>query len=101
MSVVHLQLEDLENTVVDEEEEEEELDEAIEEAYSFDDDVWYDDYWSQTTWNDVWGDYSCEDLFDYDLSGLGFDNDEPPGTDDWPFVNIYGNCKTCSAYVID
>jgi hypothetical protein len=23
------------------------------------------------------------------------------GDDDWPFINIYGSCKTCEAYILD
>lgn len=47
------------------------------------------------------GEYACEDLFDYDLSGGTFNADEVPGDDNWPFVNIYGNCKKCEAYIVD
>ena len=53
-------------------------------------------------WDSVWGDYACEDLFDSDISGQSYDPATPAGGDDeWPFVNIYGSCKTCEAYVLD
>ena len=53
-------------------------------------------------WNSVWGDYACEDLFDSDIDGKSYDPTTPAGGDDeWPFVNIYGSCKTCEAYILD
>jgi hypothetical protein len=31
-----------------------------------------------------------------------YDPNTPAGGDDeWPFVNIYGSCKTCEAYILD
>ena len=43
----------------------------------------------------------CQDLFDNDMSGQVFDDSQMPGSDDWPFLNVYGNCKTCEAYILD
>ena len=79
----------------------EELYDEEEEIYSFDDDMYYDEYWGQTSWDDVWGEYACEDLFDSDIGGQTYDQNDPPGSDEWPFVNIYGNCDTCDAYIVD
>ena len=118
--------EDLEEDVEEEEAENEELEEEVEEeseeleeyeeyaeeleeevvdmedyTYYYDDDMMADSYWDETNWGDVWGDYACYDLFDYDMSGSTYDADEAPGSDDWPFVNIYGNCKKCDAYIVD
>mmetsp|Transcript_12563 Transcript_12563/g.29736 ORF Transcript_12563/g.29736 Transcript_12563/m.29736 type:complete len:688 (-) Transcript_12563:183-2246(-) len=95
-------------------EEEEEIEEEYEEAY-YDEDDWYwdeypsyydDDYYEDEYWNydweSIWGDYACEDLFDADISGQSYDPNTPAGGDDeWPFVNIYGSCKTCEAYILD
>ena len=64
-------------------------------------DYYYDEYWGATEWNDVWGEYACEDLFDSDMNGESFDASIPPGDDGWPFINIYGNCNTCEAYIVD
>mmetsp|Transcript_1446 Transcript_1446/g.1978 ORF Transcript_1446/g.1978 Transcript_1446/m.1978 type:complete len:562 (+) Transcript_1446:343-2028(+) len=91
------ELGEYEDYVEDEDEEIEEL----EEGYYFDDDDYDDEYWQETTWDSVWGEYACEDLFDQDLSGQSFDETKPPGSDEWPFVNIYGNCDTCEAYIVD
>jgi hypothetical protein len=45
---------------------------------------------------------SCEDLFDSDVGARAYDPNTPAGGDDeWPFVNIYGSCKTCEAYILD
>jgi len=91
------------------EEENEELQEEVEELeeeneelqnYYFEDDVFGDDYWV-TDWSSIWGDYACYDLFDTDLEGMEYDSDTPPGDDGWPFVNIYGSCKSCTAYLVD
>ncbi len=87
---------------------EEELEEEFEEEWywdeypsSYDDDMFEDEYWSYD-WDSVWGDYSCEDLFDADISGQTYDPNQPAGGDDeWPFVYIYGSCKTCEAYILD
>ena len=50
----------------------------------------------------MWGDYACEDLFDSDVGFRTFNMDTPAGgDDDWPFINIYGSCKTCEAYILD
>jgi len=90
-----------------EEEYEEEVYEEEEEWYwdeypeNYDDDSYEDDYWDYD-WDSVWGDYACEDLFDSDIGGQTFDPNTPPGgEDEWPFVNIYGSCKTCEAYILD
>lgn len=45
--------------------------------------------------------YSCEDLFDEDTAGMSYDTATPAGTDDYPYINIYGSCKTCEAYILD
>ena len=46
--------------------------------------------------------HSCEDLFNEDRSGKTYDATKPAGGDDeWPYINIYGSCKTCEAYVLD
>ncbi|KAL7576432.1 hypothetical protein ACA910_018234 [Epithemia clementina (nom. ined.)] len=95
------ELEEYEENTDYESEEAEALDEVIEQQYSFDDDMYTDAYWGATSWDDVWGEFACQDLFDGDLSGLSVNYEEPPGSDDWPFINIYGNCNTCEAYVID
>ena len=46
---------------------------------------------------------SCSDLFASEIQGQYMDDSDPPGgdSDDWPFINIYGSCKTCDAYVLD
>ena len=44
---------------------------------------------------------SCEDLFEEDTYGMTYDTSVPAGTDDYPFINIYGSCKTCEAYILD
>ncbi|KAG7359106.1 hypothetical protein IV203_015695 [Nitzschia inconspicua] len=68
---------------------------------SYDDDWFEDEYWDYD-WDSVWGEYACEDLFDSDVGMRTFDPNTPAGgDDDWPFVNIYGSCKTCEAYVLD
>lgn len=45
--------------------------------------------------------YSCQDLFDEDTSRLNYDTSVPAGTDGYPYINIYGSCKTCEAYILD
>jgi hypothetical protein len=41
-------------------------------------------------------------LFEYDIGGQTPDPTTPAGGDDeWPFVNIYGSCKTCEAYILN
>lgn len=111
--------EDLEEDLEEEEEEVEEESEELEEyeeyteeleeevidmedyTYYYDDDMMYDEYWDEMDWDNVWGDYACYDLFDYDMSGSTYNADEAPGKDDWPMVNIYGNCNKCEAYIVD
>lgn len=33
--------------------------------------------------------------------GLTYDMSTPAGEDDYPYINIYGSCKTCEAYILD
>jgi hypothetical protein len=42
-------------------------------------------------------------LFDGDTQGETYDATIKPGQDgdDWPYINIYGSCKTCEAYILD
>jgi hypothetical protein len=41
-------------------------------------------------------------LFDEDTTdGMNYDTSVPAGTDEYPYVNIYGSCKTCEAYILD
>lgn len=96
--------------VEDYEEYAEDLTEALEEEYEqdyyeyyYDDDYYEDSYWSTQDWNSVWGDFACADMFSFDNFGSNdaFNATTPPGDDGWPFVNIYGNCKTCEAYIVD
>lgn len=95
------------------EEEEEEIEEEYEEEEydndywywdeypdSYDDDFYEDEYWSYD-WDNVWGDYACEDLFDSDVGSKTYDMNTPAGEDDWPIINIYGSCKTCEAFILD
>ena len=84
-----------------EEEEEADIEELDEEMYDFDDDYYESGYWAETQWGGVWGEYACEDLFYSDVEEQTFDENDPPGNDDWPFINIYGNCDTCDAYIVD
>ena len=37
------------------------------------------------------------------MEGKSFDDSVKPGSDqeDWPYINIYGSCKTCEAYILD
>ncbi len=86
----------------------EELTEALEDEYAkeytyyYDDDYYEDSYWDTQDWNSIWGDYACVDVFTFENFDNGLYNaTTPPGDDGWPFVNIYGNCKTCEAYIID
>lgn len=72
---------------------------AIENLF-FDDDFFEDQYWNYG-WESVWGDYACSDLFDNDLEGKTFDANEAPGGDDWPFINVYGTCNSCKAFLVD
>lgn len=74
---------------------EEELD------YEYEDDYYGSDYWDYD-WDSVWGEYACEDLFDQDVDSLApFDPESPPGSDDWPTVQIYGSCRSCDAFLMD
>jgi hypothetical protein len=71
-------------------------------AYSYDDKVFEDDYWQKQDWDSIWGEYACEDLFSGDLDGVqGLNMNTAPGDDQWPTVNIYGSCSTCTAYILD
>jgi len=88
---------------IEEEYEEEEYDEWYWDEYpdSYDDDFYEDEYWDYD-WDSVWGDYACEDLFASDVGSRTYDVNNPAGGDDeWPFINIYGSCKTCEAYILD
>lgn len=91
--------------------------------YQFDDDMYEDDYWN--TYNSqqtsLWGEYSCQDLFNQqqymDLTNPYDPTIPPPGyintnnntsnnqkkddTNNWPTIQIYGNCLSCTAYIID
>ena len=79
--------------------------ENMEYQYYYDDDLYYDSYWDEQDWDSIWGEYVCTDLFSEDLeAGPGsYDPDTEPGLDgdDWPFINIYGDCLTCEAYIVD
>jgi hypothetical protein len=89
---------------------EEEMEEEIEEEEewywdeypdSYDDDYFEDEYWDYD-WDSVWGEYACEDLFSNELGARTYDPNVPAGGDDeWPFVMIYGSCKSCEAYILD
>lgn len=88
---------------IEEEYEEEEYEEWYWDEYPeyYDDDFYEDGYWDYD-WDSVWGDYACEDLFSTDVGSRSYDINAPAGGDDeWPFVNIYGSCKTCEAYILD
>jgi hypothetical protein len=68
------------------------------------DDGWFDDaYWSSYDWTDLWGEYSCGELFTMDMEGFDvtYDYTEVPGNDSWPYVTIYGSCNSCDAYLVD
>jgi len=105
--------EELEDEVEEEEEENEELEDEEEEledeeeelyydsVYGFNDDNFEDDYWSGNNWDETWGDYQCQELFEKDLPSIEYDPNTPPGDDESPFVNIYGKCNSCDAYLID
>jgi len=91
-----------------EEEEVDELEDEVEEeyyynqkSYSFEDDSYEDEYWSGNNWDETWGEYECQNLFDTDFKSQTFDSNTPPGNDEMPFVNIYGKCNSCDAYLID
>ena len=40
-------------------------------------------------------------MFEYDLEGSTYEEDERPGDDGWPYLNVYGNCDTCEAFIVD
>lgn len=69
-------------------------------TYEYDDDLYTSTYWSYD-WESVWGQFACQDLFDEDTMGLTYDTSVPAGTDGYPYINIYGSCKTCEAYILD
>lgn len=97
------EIEELKEELLEEEEEEveEELENEIA-AYSFDDDSFEDDYWVNQNWSSTWGDYQCNGLFDFDFGDEDtYDESVPPGDDSWPFINIYGKCNSCDAYIVD
>lgn len=80
----------------------EELEEELEYTYYYDDDIYEDMYWDEQDWESIWGEYACADLFSADLAEQeAYDPDQPAGEDDWPFVNIYGDCKTCHADIVN
>ena len=98
--------EEVDEEVIDEYEDyTEDLEDEVEEGdytYYYDDDMFYDGYWDEQDWDQVWGEYACEDLFAADLTEEGaYDRDTPAGQDDWPFVNIYGNCEDCTADLVN
>lgn len=86
--------------------EEEDLDTEIENI-NYGDDYYDAEYWASYDWAGIWGSYSCEDMYNYDLDTLTFDPDTPPnveasnGKESWPTMNIYGSCNTCNAYIMD
>lgn len=94
---------ELEDEVDEVEEENEILQDYIYNSYTYDDDLYADDYWQTSDWESVWGEYACEDVFEADLAARTFDQDTAPGGEDdqWPYINVYGDCKTCSAYLVD
>ena len=83
----------------------EDLEEDVEDMeyqYYYDDDMFADGYWDTQDWDSVWGEYACEDMFEGDLQGAdAYDPDTEPGSDEWPYINIYGDCKRCEAYIVD
>lgn len=40
-------------------------------------------------------------MFDEDAADLNYDASIEAGKDGYPYVNIYGSCKTCEAYILD
>lgn len=76
-------------------------DEGVDQSYNYDDDQYDSNYWSYD-WDSAWGDYGCNKLFDSDIEGQTHDPSIPAGADDsWPYINIYGSCKNCDAYIMD
>lgn len=78
-----------------------ELEDETEAEYYWDDDYYYDTYWDELSWDDIWGDYECEEMFEYNLDESTYDESTPPGDDGWPYLNVYGNCDTCEAFIVD
>jgi hypothetical protein len=76
-------------------------DEIDQGGYKYDDDYVQDTYWNQMDWSSVWGDYECFNLFNSNLDGTSYNPDVAPGADGWPFLNVYGDCRTCQAYIVD
>lgn len=103
---------DEEDTMEDIDETEEQIDETEaqldadglnwdEATFEYDDDMYENEYWNYD-WDSAWGDYGCGDLFDSDIAGQLHDPAIPAGAEDnWPFINIYGSCKHCDAYIMD
>jgi len=70
-------------------------------TFEYDDDIYENEYWNYD-WDSAWGEYGCGDLFDSDIEGQVHDPSIPAGSEDsWPFINIYGSCKHCDAYIMD
>lgn len=69
-------------------------------SYSFEDDFFEDEYWSYN-WDNAWGNYACNDLFDTDLENIEYDESTPPGDDNFPFVNVFASCRSCKAFLVD
>lgn len=70
-------------------------------SFEYDDDMFENEYWNYD-WDSAWGEYGCGDLFQTEISGQVHDPSIPAGNDDsWPYINIYGSCKYCDAYVLD
>ena len=40
-------------------------------------------------------------MFEYDLEASTYEEDTKPGEDGWPYLNVYGNCDTCEAFIVD
>ena len=40
-------------------------------------------------------------MFEYDLEGTSYEENTKPGDDGWPYLNVYGNCDTCEAFIVD
>ena len=55
----------------------------------------------QNDWMYIWGDYQCTEMYEYDLEGSTYEEDAKPGDDGWPYLNVYENCDTCEAYIVD
>lgn len=104
VEVLESENEKLQNELDEAEETIEVLDEEVEDevlSYVYDDTIYEDEYWQETDWDSIWGEYACEDLFDSDIEQGDLNVNVAPGTDHWPTVNIYGSCNTCQAYILD